>query len=320
MRTPLATRGHRSWIAIAVLVFAGACATTRPAVTNRTPSTAVRHDVAATDGHTLALWEKRPVAATKRGALLLLHGRTWSSLPNFDLQVAGERRSLMDAFTARGYAVYALDLRGYGATPRDATGWLTPERAVEDVATALDWIGRRETGQGRPVLLGLSRGAQVAAFVAQRHPEKLSAVVLLGYAADLDRKIPSTPPDQKPAKEANTAANAGSDFITPGAISPVAKEAFIAAALAADPVRSDWRDEDQFNAVDPAAIKVPVLLIHGEHDPLATVVKGEKLFARLGTGDRAWVIIPGADHAVHLEDAQARLVKAVAGFIERRAP
>jgi pimeloyl-ACP methyl ester carboxylesterase len=107
---------------------------------------------------------------------------------------------------------------------------------------------------------------------------------------------------------------------TQGAISQKARDAFIAAALTADPVRSDWRDEDQFNAVDPAAIKVPVLLIHGEHDPLATVAKGEKLFTRLGTGDRAWVIIPNADHAVHLEDAQAQLVKAVAGFIERRAP
>ena len=90
----------------------------------------VRHDVVV-DGHHLAVWEKRPAQA--RAAILLLHGRTWSSLPNFDLQVSGEQRSFMDALVEAGFDVFALDMRGYGATPRDATGWLTPNRAMADV-------------------------------------------------------------------------------------------------------------------------------------------------------------------------------------------
>ena len=294
---------------VALFVFLGACASSPPPAVRG----AIRHDVSADDGHKLALWEKRPPQTL--GAVLLLHGRTWSGLPNFDLQVPGEKRSLMDAFVARGYAAYALDSRGYGATPRDASGWLTPDRAVEDVATVLDWIRQREkTG---PVLLGLSRGAAVAAVVAQRHPEKLPAVVLLGFAMDVDAKQPPTSPDATPAKTANTAEAAASDFITPESISKAAVDAFVATALKDDPVRADWRDEDQFNAFDPAAVKVPVLLIHGVHDPLATVAKEAKLFTRLGTGDRSWVIIPDSDHAVHLEDGQARLVQAVIDFIER---
>lgn len=315
MRTHLVSRAVRALVA--VLLLACACAPVpSPAALPAASRAAVRHEVAATDGHRLALWEKRPAAP--RGAILLLHGRTWSSLPNFDLQVAGEQRSLMDALVARGYAAYALDLRGYGATPRDATDWLTPDRAVSDVAAALDWIRRRDRAAADgPVLLGLSRGAMVSAVVAQWHPDKLSAVVLLGFAADLDQIQPPTPSDRSPAKQPNTAAAAGSDFITPGAISRQAVDAFIAAALAADPVRADWRDEDQFNAFDPAAVKVPTLLIHGERDPLAAVAKQAKLFTRLGTGDREWVILPGADHAAHLEDSQARLVGAVIGFIER---
>lgn len=279
------------------------------------PRAAIRQEVTATDGHRLALWEKRPPAA--RGAVLLLHGVTWSSLPNFDLQVPGEQRSLMDAFVARGYAAYGLDLRGYGATPRDATGWLTPDRAVSDIAAALDWIGKRHSGAQGPVLLGLSRGATLAALVAQRHPDKLSAAVLFGFPSDVDQKLPPTPPDQTPAKQPNTAAAAGSDFITPGAISQQAIDAFIDAALLADSVRVDWRDEDQFNVLDPSAVKAPILLIHGERDPLTTMEKQAKLFTRLGTGDRAWVVLPGADHAAHLENAQARLVNAVIDFAER---
>ena len=80
-------------------------------------------------GHSLALWEKR--APQPKRAIVLVHGRTWSSLPDFDLQVSGEHRSLMDALVAKGYAVYALDLRGYGATARDRTGWNSPDQAAE---------------------------------------------------------------------------------------------------------------------------------------------------------------------------------------------
>lgn len=302
----------RLYVAV-LLIFTGACASS-PSPAAR--GAAVRHDVSADDGHKLALWEKRPAAP--RGAILFLHGRTWSGLPNFDLQVPGEKRSLMDAFVARGYAAYALDSRGYGATPRDATGWLTPDRAVADVATVLDWVRRRE--KTPPVLLGLSKGAAVSILAAQRHPDKLPAVVLLGFALDIDAEQPATPPDAAPEKRANTAEAAASDFITPSATTKTTIDAFVAAALKDDPVRVDWRDEDQFNAFDPAAVKVPVLLIHGVHDPYATIQKGEKLFTRLGTGDRSWVIIPSSDHAVHLEDGQARLVEAVIDFIERSTP
>jgi pimeloyl-ACP methyl ester carboxylesterase len=312
MRTPHALHALRA--AVAALVVVSACAQS-PAPLPTAPRAAVRHEVAANDGHRLALWEKRPAAP--RGAVLLLHGITWSSLPNFDLQVPGEQRSFMDAFVARGYAAYGLDLRGYGATPRDATGWLTPDRAVSDIATALGWIRERHTAAQGPVLLGLSRGATLAAMVAQRHPDKLSAAVLFGFPSDIDQKLPPTPPDRSPAKQPTTAAAAASDFITPGAISRQAIDAFIAAALAADPVRVDWRDEDQFNALDPSAVKVPILLIHGERDPITTMERQAKLFTRLGTDDRAWVILPDADHAAHLENSQARLVDAVIDFAER---
>ncbi|MEL7003834.1 MAG: alpha/beta hydrolase, partial [Bacteroidota bacterium] len=67
------------------------------------------------DGHPIAVWEKSLESAEE--AVLLVHGRTWSAVPDFDLQAEGEKLSLMDALVEEGYAVYAIDLRGYGATP-----------------------------------------------------------------------------------------------------------------------------------------------------------------------------------------------------------
>src|SRR5689334_13841263 len=78
------------------------------------------------DGHPMAVWARRP--PTPKGAVLLVHGRTWSSRPDFDLQVPGMQRSVMMSLAAQGFAAYAVDLRGYGETPRDNTGWLTPKR------------------------------------------------------------------------------------------------------------------------------------------------------------------------------------------------
>src|SRR4029079_5184036 len=163
----------------------------------------VKHDVVA-DGHHLAVWQKR--GAQPRATILLLHGRTWSSLPNFDLQVPGEKRSFMDALVDAGLDVYAVDMRGYGATPRDASGWLTPDRAVADVHAVIAWIQQRTPAASRlPIyLFGLSRGAMVAAMAAQQKPETLAGVVLLGFGFDPDVSVQRTDAPARPAPGGGT--------------------------------------------------------------------------------------------------------------------
>ena len=274
----------------------------------------VKHMVNA-DGHPIALWEKRPAHA--RRTIVLVHVRTWSALPDFDLQVAGEHRSLMDALVAKGYAVYAIDLRGYGATARDSSGWTTPNQSADDLAAVLQWVMANSRIPGKPSLMGWSNGATVSHLLAQRHPELIANLILTGYWKDLDEQIASAPDTIVPPRSRTTAQAAASDFIAPNAISRRAVQAYVAAALAADPVRSDWRRREQFNALDPAKISVPTLLIQGELDPLAPTAFQAKFFARLVTGDRQWVVIAGGDHAVLIENTQPAFVAAMVNFIER---
>ena len=94
----------------------------------RGASSAPERFTVQSDGHPMAVWARRP--ATPRAAILLVHGRTWSSRPDFDLQVPGMKRSVMADLAALGIAAYAVDLRGYGETPRDSTGWLTPRQGL----------------------------------------------------------------------------------------------------------------------------------------------------------------------------------------------
>ena len=115
----------------------------------------------------------------------------------------------------------------------------------------------------------------------------------------------------------NTAEAAASDFRSPAVITPQVIDAFVAQALAADPVRVDWREAAQWNALDPGAVRVPTLILHGERDPYAPAEHQARLYARLGHPTRGWIVIPGADHAAHLEDTMPWFVQAALGFLER---
>ena len=267
------------------------------------------------DGHPMAVWVRR--APHAKGAILLLHGRTWSARPDFDLTAPGGERSVMRLLVAHGYTVYALDARGYGATPRDSTGWLTPTRAAADVAEVLRVIAAQTPGGRLPTLFGWSYGSMVAHLTAQSWPERMSALVLYGYPFEHAAKVPSDPSPASPPRERNTAKNAASDFISPAVTPRPVIDAYVVAALQADSVRADWRNIEEWNALDPAKVRVPTLVLQGERDPLAPTAALARLFTALGTPDRAWVVLPGGDHAAMLENTEPAFIAAVIDFIER---
>jgi pimeloyl-ACP methyl ester carboxylesterase len=269
--------------------------------------------VTADDGHPLALWARE--LPKPKGVIVLLHGRTWSSLPDFDLQVPGEQRSVMQSLNARGYSAFALDLRGYGKSPRDATGWLTPDRAALDVAGALEWLAKQKKIR-KPVLLGWSYGSLVAQLTAQRRPELISALILFGYPRDPANLVfPAEPPE--PARAPNTREAAISDFISPQVTPQKTIDAYVSAALAADPVRVDWHSQNEFQALEPSKVVVPTLVLQGERDPLAPADAQARLFTHLGTPDRQWIVLPRGDHAALIEDTHDAFIAAIISFVSR---
>eukprot|EP00581_Thalassiosira_minuscula_P006712 CAMPEP_0183705942 /NCGR_PEP_ID=MMETSP0737-20130205/2893_1 /TAXON_ID=385413 /ORGANISM="Thalassiosira miniscula, Strain CCMP1093" /LENGTH=461 /DNA_ID=CAMNT_0025933209 /DNA_START=93 /DNA_END=1478 /DNA_ORIENTATION=- len=193
----------------------------------------IRHEIIADDGHPLRLYSRAPRNSDdsnnqqlhqtkgKGRSILLLHGRTWSSQPVFDLRTSNDdvkQQSTLQSLADLGFHAYALDLRGFGETPRghhdESTtgigGYTTPRRCVADVKCAIDWITDKHheeddadaammnnstTGQTnledptiintRPALLGWSQGALVAQMYAQQHgPSTLSDLVLFGSIYD----------------------------------------------------------------------------------------------------------------------------------------
>ncbi len=276
-----------------------------------------RRVVTADDGHPLTVWEKK--GPSPRRTIVLLHGRTWSAIPDFDLQVPGHPVSLMDALVEHGFDVYALDARGYGGTARDSSGWLTPDRAAKDVITVCKWVAAHSGISGKPALFGWSYGSVTGQLAAQRSPDDISALVLFGHFS-----FPPAPPEPSgpPPRAKTTAKAAAEDFITPAATDSAVVREYVRAAVAADPVRVDWNHIDQWNALDPAAVHVPTLEIMGERDPNSTQIPGGEaaFFGKLATPDREFVVLPGVDHAAFLENERARFVEALADFLTRPRP
>jgi pimeloyl-ACP methyl ester carboxylesterase len=267
------------------------------------------------DGHPMAVWARRP--DSPRAAVLLVHGRTWSSRPDFDLLVPGLQRSVMASLAARGLAAYAVDLRGYGETRRDSTGWMTPRRGAADILNVLAWIADQHPSLPRPALVGWSRGAAMSLLVAQAGAERLSALVVFGFAYDPDLQFADAETPARPAMTKNTAAAAASDFMSPRVTPKAVVEAFVAQALRSDPTLVDLRNDREFNAIDPARITVPTLLLYGERDPNVTAGDAARLLDRLGASRKAAVALAGADHAAQLEDTHDAWITAVTTFVAR---
>jgi len=103
--------------------------------------------------------------------LILLHGNGEDS-SYFEHQ--------LEAFSAAGYRVIALDTRGHGSTPR-GTAPFTIRQFADDLLAFMDLHAI-----DRAHLLGFSDGGNIALIFALRHPERVNKLILNG--ANLDAR------------------------------------------------------------------------------------------------------------------------------------
>jgi pimeloyl-ACP methyl ester carboxylesterase len=220
--------------------------------------------------------------------LLMLHGRTWSSVPVYHLlggpknaEQGFESHSLMEALLQNKIQAYAMDFRGFGGTPYDSKRCVEPNRCVEDVESVLAWIAERHgvSTTEKVNLFGWSQGALVAHLAAQRKRPLFSKLVLYASIYDPMIRYPREPlyiRNRENATEIqNTYDSAVEDFTIEGTIPPEPAHFFAEAALLSDPVKAQWKQLHQINNCDPARIHMPTLVVCFR---LACAVLFESLF------------------------------------------
>jgi alpha-beta hydrolase superfamily lysophospholipase len=300
---------------VSVFLFITSCKTEKATDTfsQQQKKELIQHTVDS-DGHPMAVWEKG--VENPKGIILFVHGRTWSAVPDFDLQVEGEDLSLMDGMIAEGYSTYAIDLRGYGKTPRDTTEWSTPNVAAKDIQNVLRWVSKQHNNK-KVHLFGWSMGSTLSLLATQQKADDIASLTLFGFWKDMDYQFPESKKSPVLRKIVNTAKSAASDFIVPGSISKKAIATYVKMALESDPIKVDWKNLNEYNSLNPALITTPTLIIQGELDPIAPTAVQTKLFTRLKTADKSWAVISGGDHAAFMETPRKHFISTFEAFINR---
>ncbi|MEK6303232.1 MAG: lysophospholipase [Acidobacteriota bacterium] len=274
--------------------------------------TYVEETVTATDG--LRLFVRRRDIANAHGEIAIVHGFGEHS---------GRYDHLGAHLNAHGYSVTAYDHRGHGLSD-GLPGHVEKFKEYEDdLDRILAAIRGRTTG--RPIfLVGHSMGGLVALrYLASPRDGIAGAAIsapLIGLA--------SPPPIHK-VIIGRLAARFAPHFRLNNEINPavLSRDPEVGKAYATDPlvnrkVSANWfaeatRAMQELNEWAPR-ITLPLIVMHGTEDRLASVDATRRLFERIGSSDKEIVIYPGFFHELFNEPEKQEIFDRVTEWIDRR--
>ena len=211
-------------------------------------------------------------------------------------------------FAHHGFGVLAPDLPGHGRSAGPALG---------DIAAMADWTAALVSAAGatKAHLIGHSMGSLISLETAARHPDRVSALSLIGTAATM-----TVGPDLLKAAEANE-----QDALDMVSIWGLGFKAELGGSLApglwmhggAQAVLKHcepgvlFKDLSACNAYTnaltaAASVKVPVTLILGGRDMMTPAKAGKALAAAIPHART--VVVPGAGHMIMAEHPDELLV------------
>jgi 3-oxoadipate enol-lactonase len=224
------------------------------------------------------------------------------------------------SFSVAGYHPVALDLPGYGERP--GVDHLDFEGLAADVEATVARLGL-----ARPVLVGHSMGGMVAQTALRRRPNGYQAAVLActspafgNGTGDFQKKFIAD--RLAPLEAGKTMAHIAQTVV--GAMGPnpdAHGRALAVAAIAATAERTYRAAVHCLVGFDEranlAAIRIPVLCLAGEHDPLAPPSGIERMAGRIPHA--CYVCLSGVGHFANLE-APAAFDAVLFEFLARLPP
>jgi pimeloyl-ACP methyl ester carboxylesterase len=291
---------------------------------------AVKHaDGAAVN---LFLWRKRlAIPGSRKGTVLFVHGSSVSSLPVFDLQIPGRpEASTMDWFARLGYDTWCVDCEGYGKSDKSRAINADIACGADDLAAASETI-LKENGGEKLLVYGSSSGALRAGLFAQRHPERVKRLVLDAFVwtgegsptlAERKKRVAEyRARNRRPIDRAMIRSIFTRDH--PGTSDLTIVEAFADAVLALDdsvPTGTYLDMSANLPVCDPEKIAVPVLILRGQYDGIASFQDLANFFAKLPNPDKQFVVMPGIAHTSTRSKNWALVYHLLDGFFSQPAP
>ncbi len=276
----------------------------------------------------LYLYRKRVVGdgPDNKPVLFLSHGSSFSGRGGFDLDVPGlPEYSFMDEFARRGFDVWTMDYENYGRSTRGTGNNSDIMAGVGNLEAAFPVV-EQVTGQKSFYLKGQSSGAIRAGVFANKHPDRVSKLILDAFtwtgegAPEIMRRRADVASYQaKPTRTATLATFRG--IFTRD--DPSTFEAPVPDALAAyelqygDQVPNGTYIDMAIHMpmVDPTKIMCPVMMHRAETDGNATDAELLEFFGKLPNPDKWFCKLRGIAHVAVLGKNRRRVWHAMGAFL-----
>jgi alpha-beta hydrolase superfamily lysophospholipase len=250
-----------------------------------------------------------------RAAIVLVHG----------LKDHGARYDHVGEWLAgRGYAIYALDLRGHGESEGERFFGDSFYEYVDDLSVFLQRV--RDHEPEKPLfLLGHSMGGAVASMlVLDRRPENLRGLVLSAPALEpnddvspilirLSGVIPRFFPRAPVTKVDVTALSHLPQVIEAARKDPLSNER-------PAPARTGYELLRAMRSIRERAqdITLPLLIMHGTEDHLANPKGSERFFKLAGSQDKELKLYKGLYHEILNEAEWERVLEDIVNWLRER--
>lgn len=249
-----------------------------------------------------------------KAVLILVHGLAEHSNRYVDIA---------NYFTEQGFAVYALDHEGHGHS-QGLRGYIN---RFEDFLNTLDQYCDEVAAQhpgSKLFLVGHSMGGVISTAYLLEHQQKLAGCILSGAALatgdvvsplqkaflqGLSKILPKLPVLQL---EANDVCHDPA-VVEAYRNDPLVFTGKIRARLISEILRTG--DHALKNA---ASITLPMLILHGGDDKMASPTGSEKLYAGISSTDKTLKIYPGLYHEIFLEPEKFEIYAEIHAWLEQK--
>ncbi len=252
-----------------------------------------------------------------RAAIVLVHGYAEHS---------GRYAHTGETLASRGYAVYALDLRGHGRSDGDRVFVRSFNEYLDDVDALIARV-RDRAGEIPIFMLGHSMGGAIVALqsITRRPPVggvMLSGAVLtLGRGGGVGQRIATAIalvigrllPRMRMRKLDAATVSRDPTVVADYDADPLNFRGKMPAALISSMIRAVRTIEKRMGEIDQ-----PILIMHGTEDQLATPEGSQQLYERVASIDRTLKLYDGLYHEILNEPERDDVLADITAWLDAR--
>ena len=249
-----------------------------------------------------------------RANLVICHGLNAHS---------GQYARAADAFTSRGLAVTALDLRGRGKSEGDRFYADSIDDYVSDVSLAIEY-GRSHHPDLPVYLLGHSAGGVTSATYALDYQDRISGLICEdfafrvfapNFALKLIEGAEHFLPHAHVLKLKMSDFSRDPKWVASLEADPLTLDETQPAATIAALARAAERLEREFSR-----ITVPVLILHGTADHVTRPDGSEQFYREAGSSDKTLKLYEGHYHDLLNDVGREQVINDIVAWIDKRLP